>query len=85
MRASLLIAGATLTLSACGSGGDDRPEGNYDMNAMAADNMMMIDNAMTLNDAGRMDGNAATNSATENMLMNDLTTNTPDTNLANGL
>jgi hypothetical protein len=32
-----------------------------------------------------MDGNAVTNAETENMMMNDLTTNTPDTNLANGL
>jgi hypothetical protein len=34
---------------------------------------------------GGMDGNMATNATTENMMMNDMNTNDPDTNLANGM
>ena len=82
MRALILAAGAALTLSACG-GADSAAEN--DMNAMTADNMMIEDNAMMANDIGGMDGNAATNADTENMMMNDLTTNDADTNLANGM
>ena len=78
MRGLLLLAGAALSLAACGS--NDATEANADMNAMAGDNMMMA------NDMGGLDANLATNAATEeNMMMNDLTTNDADTNLANGM
>ena len=82
MRALILAAGAALALSACG-GGDTAAEN--DVNAMAADNMMADPNAMMANDIGGLDANAATNAETENMMMNDLTTNDADTNLANGM
>ena len=80
MRVLILAAGAALTLTACGK--TDSP--TDDMNA--ADNMMLDDNAMVANDVGGMDANAATNADAEaNMMMNDLTTNDADTNLANGM
>ena len=82
MRVLILAAGAALTLAACGGNNDS--EAN-DINMMATDNMTMDANAMMANDMGGMDANAATNAATENMMMNDLTNNTADTNLANGL
>jgi hypothetical protein len=47
--------------------------------------MMVDQNATMATDAGGLDANVATNATTENMMMNDLTTNTPDTNLANGM
>lgn len=82
MRALILAAGAALTLAAC-EGRD--AAANNDMNALTADNAMTADpNAMTA-DNGGMDANAATNAATENAMMNDLTNNDADTNLANGL
>lgn len=95
MRRILLVAGAALSLAACGGGAES--EAANDMNALGADNMaldqnMMMDqnmsmdqNGMMANNMGGMDANAATNASTENMMMNDLTTNNPDTNLANGM
>ena len=80
MRPTFLVCCAALTLSACGGGNEAN-----DANALAADNMMMDQNAMTMNDVGGMDANVATNAATENMMINDLTTNDADTNLANGM
>ena len=82
MRTLILAAGAALTLAACG--GNNEGEAN-DANMMATDNMMMDQNAMMANDMGGMDANAATNATTENMMMNDMMTNSPDTNLANGM
>lgn len=85
MRVLILAAGAALTLSACGG---DRSETNTadmmanDANMMAADNMMMDQN-MTINGT-TMDGNMA-DPATQNMIMQDMNTNEPDTNLANGI
>jgi len=81
MRALILAAGAALALSACGGNNDTAT--NEDLNAMTADNMALDQNAAGT--AGGMDGNLATNATTENMMMNDLTTNDADTNLANGM
>jgi hypothetical protein len=85
MRILLLAAaGAALTLSACG-GGDRAEENNSamadDANMMATDNMMMDANAMN----GTTDANMATDPATQNMIEQDMNTNTPDANLANGM
>ena len=78
MRALIMVAAAAaLTLSACSPA--DVTEGD-DANTMNADA-----NAMMANDMGGMDANLATNATTENMMLNDLTTNDADTNLANGL
>ncbi len=90
----LLIAGATLGLAACGGGGDTQ---SSEANNMAADNMMMDTNmAMDpalMNGTGNMAMDPAMNGAaangmdpaTQNMVQQDMNTNEPDTNLANGM
>ncbi|WP_426266091.1 hypothetical protein [Sphingomonas sp. LHG3443-2] len=92
MRALILVAGAALTLSACGGNSDEAM--NSDANLMVADNMATMDANMMGTDAnmmmdgnmGSMDANMATNGATEfNMMAQDMNTNAPDTNLANGM
>ncbi len=87
MRALILVAGAALTLSAC-SGGTETETTTVNTttvgnDTMAADNMMMDAN-MTMNGTA-MDGNMAMDPATQNMIQQDMNTNSPDTNLANGL
>ena len=88
MRA-ILIIGATLALCACG--GEREAE---DAN-LAADNMMMDQN-LALDPMMNADANMAadpmmngtTNAldpATQNMIQQDMNTNDPDTNLANGM
>ena len=77
MRALIMAAGAALALSACSPA--DVTQGD-DANTMNADA-----NAMLANDMGGMDANMATNADTENLMLNDLTSNDADTNLANGL
>ena len=92
MRALILVAGAALSLAACGSNNDEAM--NSDANLMVADNMSTMDANMMGTDAnmmmdgnmGSMDANMATNGATEsNMMAQDMNTNAPDTNLANGM
>ena len=88
MRALILAAGAVLTLSACGGGGGEAANNTADTmaadNMMATDNMMAADNMM-MDQNAMMNGNMATDPATQNMMMNDMNTNSPDTNLANGM
>ena len=85
MRA-ILLAGLALALSACGGGGDPADNG---ANALGADNLLMDENMMmdanAMNGMGGMDANMSTNGATENLMIQDATTNDADTNLANGL
>jgi hypothetical protein len=95
MRALIFVAGAALSLTACGGNSETA---NSEAN-MASDNMMMDQNMsmdanmtggmsgnMDANMTGGMDGNMATNMATENnMMAQDMNTNAPDTNLANGM
>jgi len=88
----LLIVGATLALAACGGGGDTQAnDGN-----MAAENTMMDQNMALdpmMNGTGNlamdpaMNGAAGNgmNPATQNMIQQDMNTNEPDTNLANGM
>lgn len=81
MRALILVAGAALAVSACSSNDDANNtmvvEDNMsaDMNTM---DMNATDPSMTLNAADGMN-------ATENAVVNDLTNNTADANLANGM
>ena len=97
MRKLILAAGAVLTLSACGGGGSEANNTSAmgaDANMMATDNMMAADNMMAgdnmmmdqnaMNGA-MMGGNMAVDPATQNMMMKDMNTNSPDTNLANGM
>lgn len=82
MRNLLVAAAAALTLAACG-GDRDEADTNAaaDANMAATDNMMMDHNMMN----GAMDANMAHDPATQNLIEQDLNTNAPDTNLANGL
>lgn len=83
MRAFFLVAGAALTLSACGGGESEANE----QNAMMANDMMMDQN-MAMDPAmnGMMtDPNMAMDANTQNMVMQDMNTNDPDANLANGM
>lgn len=80
MRALILAAGAALTLSACGGGGEEAVDNNtLAVDTLDAGNLIVNDPAASL------DGNVAVNSDTANLVAEDLTTNTPDANLANGL
>ena len=86
MRALILVAGAALSLAACG--GNRAETENADANLMVADNMSMDANmtSMDANMMGGADANMMTNGMTEaNMMANDMNTNDPDTNLANGM
>ena len=81
MRALILVAGAALTLTACGG-----TDSATDENAVSTENLAIDDNAMLANDAGGLDANTATNAEAEaNLVANDLTTNDADSNLANGI
>ena len=80
MRGLMMISGAALALAACGG----NEAANNDMNAMTVDNMMIDQNA-AMTGPGGIDGNVDTNATTENMMMNDMTHNDADTNLANGM
>jgi len=94
MRALILVAGAALSLAACG-GNSQTNEANTlatdnmmtDQNLAADQNMMMDSNmSMDSNMTGGMDANMATNAATEsNMMAVDRNTNAPDSNIANGM
>lgn len=83
MRAFLLVAGAALTLSACGGGGESEAN-ELAVENLAVENLVVNDPAMDANLATNMDVNM-TDPAIENAIANDLTTNTPDANLANGM
>jgi len=81
MRVLILAAGAAFALSACGGGNDtnnaDMTAGTTDLNAGMTD-MNATDMNATVNPADGMN-------ATENAVVNDLTTNDADANLANGM
>ena len=80
---------AALTLAGCGGGNSEANQAAadnnmaMDANMMATDNMAMDAN-MTMNGAD-MNGNMGVDPATQNMIQQDMNTNAPDTNLANGM
>ena len=76
MRLLILAAGAALALSACSSGNDAQ----NNTTDLQVGNLIVDEN--TANAAG-VDMNAM-NGADQNAVMNDLTLNDADTNLANG-
>jgi hypothetical protein len=81
MRALILVAGAALAVSACSGGQNEANE----VDTLAVNNLVVDENtAMDMNMGAdmNMDMNATT---TDNMMMNDMTTNDADTNLANGM
>ena len=86
MRALILAAGAALTLSACGGGGDAAENNTLAVDTLDAGNLIVNDPA-AMNGTATMDANAtgAAGATANNAVMQDQTTNSPDTNLANGL
>jgi hypothetical protein len=77
MRLLILAAGAALALSACSSGNDAQ----NNTTDLQVGNLIVDEN--TANAAG-VDMNAMNGAADQNAVMNDLTLNDADTNLANG-
>lgn len=84
MRSIFLVAGAALSLAACGGGTAD------ETNTLTADNMLMNDTMMTdpmmngdMN--GMTVGNEMSDANAQNAVEQDLNTNEADTNLANGM
>ena len=77
MRALILVAGAALTLSACGGKADHEDANVIDANAVIVDNSM--DANMDMN--AMMDANMAM----DNAAAVDMNTNDADTNTANGM
>jgi hypothetical protein len=94
-----LISGAVLALSACGSGNDTQANGANmtTTDNMTRDQNITMDQNMAMdpmmNGAGNMGmdpmmngtANGTMNSTTENMMQQDMNSNDPDTNLANGM
>jgi hypothetical protein len=78
MRLLILAAGAALALAACSSG-NDAQNNSTDLQVGNLNNT----DTDAKNAAAQVDMNA-TNSDTQNAMMNDLTHNDVDTNLANG-
>lgn len=77
MRLLILAAGAALALSACSSGNDAQ----NNTTDLQVGNLIVDEN--TANAAG-VDMNAMNGAADQDAVMNDLTHNDADTNLANG-
>ena len=82
----IALAAVALALSACGGDSGKSDEAN----ALATDNLMMDENLMmdsnaSMNGLGGMDANASSNATTENLMIQDATSNDADSNLANGL
>ena len=82
MRAFLLIGLAALGVAACG-GGNEAEDANMaaDANMMMEENMAM-DGGMNADANMALDGNMA---GTNDLEAADMATNSPDTNVANGL
>jgi len=79
MRSIFMISCAALALAACG-----RDDAANEANVVAADNLVVTDDAM-MDPAMNADANLATDPAANNAVVEDLTTNEADTNLANGM
>ena len=82
MRSIILIAGAALALSACGSNSSESTDANtLEVNTLSVDDGALANT--DLNAVGTENGMIDANTA--NAMQQDLNTNDPDTNLANGL
>ena len=87
MRALILVAGAALAVAACSSNDNANNTMNVDENLTTTDMNATTDLNMDMN---ATDANMTMNAAdgmntTENAMVNDMTTNSPDANLANGM
>ena len=83
MRAIVTIPAlaCALALSGCGQGANTTDEQNLALENLTGENFM-VDDENSLNAAGN---GSVDEQNTQNMMVNDATTNDPDTNLANGI
>lgn len=87
----ILTLGAALALAACGGSETESSEANLAANDMMMDQNMAMDPMMNGTGNMAMDPmmngtmNGAVDPATQNLIEQDMNTNSPDTNLANGL
>ena len=84
MRAFIFAAGAALTLAACGGTTEANEANSTDLQV----NNLVVDDSVPIgmdNMDANLDANTALDAATANAIAEDLTTNTPDANLANGM
>ena len=82
MRSIILIAGAALALSACGSNSSE----STDANTLEVNTLVVDDGALANGDLNAVSTeNGMIDANTANAVQQDLNTNDPDTNLANGL
>ena len=85
MRALILAAGAALALSACGGNDANEAENNtLAVENLEVGNVILNDGTGNAMDANAM-GTNGVDANTANAMQQDLTTNSPDTNLANGM
>lgn len=81
MRYLILAAGAALSLAACSNNNDAQ---NADNGVDLQVGNLVVENTGDMNAMAPVDMNAVTTNDTQNAMMNDLTHNDADTNLANG-
>ncbi len=79
MRALILVAGAALAVSACSS--NESADNTMNVDTIEA-NTIVETNTM---DANMMDANMMMDANTANAVAEDMTSNSPDANLANGI
>jgi len=82
----MIVALGCTALAACSGGADDNADANMDAN-LTTDMNMATDMNMDMNagaDMNMINGADGMN-ATENAMVNDMTTNDADANLANGM
>ena len=82
MRALILVAGAALTLAACGGNNDEAM--NSDANLMVADNMATMDSNMMATDANMMATDSNMMMSNDTMMSNNMMMNGTDGTMANG-
>jgi hypothetical protein len=80
MRALILVAGAALAVSACSS--NESADNTMNVDTIEANTIVSDMNAVDLN---AMDANMTMDANTANLVAEDMTSNTPDANLANGI
>ena len=85
MRSLILVAGAMLVLSACGSKTDEA--NTLSVNNLVVEDLSNGSDTMMMNggDMNGMDMNSTNSAETANAMATDMNTNDPDTNLANGM
>ncbi|MFL6733619.1 MAG: hypothetical protein ACJ8EY_02860 [Sphingomicrobium sp.] len=84
MRALILVTGAALSLAACGSNETAEEGNNLEVNTLIVDNAASIPDGTTM-DANAMGDMNMVDANTAAAMQQDMNTNAPDANLANGM